>query len=327
MTQWLETSLGLIVLAVVVPTLAAVFAYAFLFKAMAHMQQRLGPMEAGPHGSLQLVAEAIKWVQKEDLFPRRADRLVFGLAPIVAIVTAFSMCALIPVSNAVVGAAPSMGLFLFAALSGVSSLAIVMAGWGSNSKFSVLGGLRAAAQLLAYEIPLVLALLGVVVLAGSANLVSIVGAQSSSLWFVFPQIVGFTIFMIAAQAELTQAPFDVPVAESELVAGYMTEYSGFRFLMFFIAELATAAALSGLAVTCFLGGWNIPFVELTGTLGAVVGPLVFFVKLMIVGFLIFWIRFSFPRVREDQLHKLAWKVLVPLGLANVAITACLKVWM
>lgn len=325
MSDLLFLGVRAVALAVVVPTLAALFAYVFLFKTMAHMQQRLGPMQAGPHGSLQLVAEAVKWIQKEDLFPKRADRLLFAMAPVVALAVAFAMCALIPVSSVMVGASPQLGLLMIVGLSGVSTLAVVMAGWGSRSKFSTLGGLRAAAQLLAYEVPLLLALFGVAVQASSFSLTAIVAHQQQSLWFIIPQVIGFLVFLIAAQAELMQAPFDMPVAESELVTGYLTEYSGFRFLLFFIAELATAAALGGLIVTCFLGGWTLPFVQLSGVLGQVVAVFVFAAKLMLVGFLIFWIRFSFPRFREDQLHKLAWKVLVPISLVNIAITAGLKV--
>lgn len=319
-----ETAISLLVLLIAVPTSAAVFAYVFLFKTMAHMQSRLGPMEAGPHGSFQLIAEALKWIGKEDLFPRKADRLLFGIAPVVALLTAFLLFAVIPVSNGAAVANVDLGVLFVLAVAGLSTIAVLMAGWGSASKYSVIGGLRAAAQLLAYEIPLVLATIGVVIQAGSMNLQDIVNSQTA-LWFVVPQVLGFLVFFIAAQAELAQAPFDMPLAESELVTGYLTEYSGFRFLLFFISELATAAALSALAVTLFLGGWNLPFLDLSGTAAAVFHPIIFLAKTMLVAFLIFWIRFSLPRFREDQLQSLAWKILIPVTLVNLLATAVLKV--
>lgn len=184
---------------------------------------------------------------------------------------------------------------------------------------------RGAAQLLAYELPLLLGVLGVVVQAGSMSLVSIVDAQVDTVWFVVPQIVGFGLFMIAAQAELTQPPFDMPVAETEVVAGYQTEYTGFRFLLFYISEIATAVALSAVAVTLYLGGWHVPFVELDGLVGNIVGPVVFVAKVLGVAFVMFWVRFSVPRLREDQLQAFAWKVLLPVALVNLAVTATLKV--
>lgn len=321
----MDIAVKLLVLALVVPTTAAVFVYLFLFKTMAHMQSRLGPMNVGPHGSLQIVAEGIKWLQKEDLFPARADRLVFGLAPVLTLVAAFGLYVVIPVGPGMIVADLDTGILFALAVTGIGTLAVLMAGWGSASKYSLLGGLRAAAQLLAYEIPLVLAVIGVVIQSGSLSMLTIVGAQEAGLWFVIPQIVGFVIFLIAAQAELTQTPFDIPVAESELVAGHLTEYSGFRFLLFFLSELATAAALSGLAVTLFLGGWHIPFVSLDGTAAEIVGPVVVAAKVIAVGFLIFWVRFSFPRLREEQLQNFAWKVLIPLTLLNLAATAVFKV--
>ncbi len=321
----MQLVLKVAILLVVVPTAAAIFGQVFLFKMMAHMQQRLGPMESGPHGSLQLVAEGLKFLQKEDLFPRRADRLVFGLAPIVVLVSTFLIFVIIPVGPHFIVEDLDTGVLYALAVASLSTLAVLMAGWGSASKYSLLGGLRAAAQLVAYEIPLVLAVVGVVIQAGSLSLQHIVASQADSVWFVFPQIVGFVIFMIAAQAELTQTPFDMPVAETELVAGYLTEYSGFRFLLFFLAELATAAALSALAVTMFLGGWHLPFVELSGSAASIAGPFIVVAKVMAVAFIIFWFRFSMPRLREDQLQALAWKVLIPISLLNIAVTAILKV--
>lgn len=317
--------LAVLLLAAIVPASAFVFGHLFLMKMMAHMQSRLGPMETGPHGVFQLLADGIKFVGKEDIFPRNADRLVFGLAPVVALVSTFMLFVVIPAGPDLVLRDLDVGVLYVVAVASLSVIALLMAGWGSASKYSVLGGLRAAAQLLAYELPLVLAALGVVVQAGSLSLVAIVDAQATSLWFVIPQIVGFGLFMIAAQAELTQPPFDMPVAETEVVTGYQTEYTGFRFLLFYISEIATAVALSAIAVTLFLGGWTVPFVELTGVAGNAVAALAFVVKVLALAFLMFWVRFSVPRLREDQLQAFAWKVLVPVSLANLAVTAVCKV--
>lgn len=292
---------------------------------MAHMQQRLGPMEAGPHGVLQLVADGIKFIQKEDIFPRNADRLVFGLAPVVTLVSTFLIFVVLPAGPSLIVEDLDVGVLYVMAVSSIATIGVLMAGWGSSNKFSLMGGLRAAAQLVAYEVPLVLAVIGVVVQAGSMSLQSIVHVQATSMWFWLPQIIGFVIFLIAAQAELTQTPFDMPVAETEVVAGYMTEYSGFRFLLFYISEIATATALAALAATLYLGGWQLPFVDLHGTAANVAGPFILLAKVMAIAFLIFWVRFSFPRLREDQLQALAWKVLIPASLINLAITAVCKV--
>ena len=212
------------------------------------------------------------------------------------------------------------------AVSSISVIGILMAGWASANKFALIGGLRSAGQLIAYELPMILAVVGVVIQAGSLSLQDIVHAQADgSIFgfdaignpFVLTQFVGFVIFLIAAQAELTQTPFDMPVAESELVAGYMTEYTGFRFLFFFIGEFGTAFAFAALAATLFLGGWYIPGVH--GNLADVLGPIALGGKIMLLGFLIFWVRFSYPRFREDQLQRIAWKVLIPLSLLNIVV--------
>jgi len=210
---------------------------------------------------------------------------------------------------------------------------VLMAGWSSANKYSLLGALRAAGQLIAYELPLVLAVVGVVIQAGTMSLSGIVDAQANgSIFgfsgignpFVLTQFVGFLVFLIAAQAELTQAPFDMPVAESELVSGFLTEYSGFRFLLFFgIAEPATAFGLAAIASTLFLGGWYFPGIH--GDAANVFGPVVLGAKIMFVAFLIFWFRFTYPRLREDQLQTFAWKYLIPISLVNIAVTAVLKV--
>jgi NADH-quinone oxidoreductase subunit H len=302
-------------------------------KVMAHMQGRLGPMYAGGfHGWAQLVADGVKFVQKEDVTPAAADRRVFRFAPAVALVPYLVAMAVIPLGPDLVAAdVPASALFVLATTA-VGILGTLMAGWASANKYALLGALRAAAQLIAYELPLVLAVVGVVIQAGTMSLQGIVHFQQNGSLFGFSgigfpliltQFLGFLIFLIAAQAELTQTPFDMPVAESELVAGYMVEYTGFRFLFFFMGEFGTAFAFAGIAATLFLGGWSVPWVH--GTLADVLGPIVLFAKIMLVSFLIFWVRFTYPRFREDQLQALAWKYLIPLSLANILATGIFKV--
>jgi NADH-quinone oxidoreductase subunit H len=308
------------------------FVYVFLFKMVSHMQSRLGPMEAGPHGALQPVVEALKFLQKEDIFPERADRLVFSLAPFVIAVSAFLLYAVVPAGPRLVVENLNTGVFFAMAVSSISVIGVLMAGWASANKYSLMGGLRSAGQLIAYELPMLLAVVGVVIQAGSMSLQGIVHAQADGAMFGFKalgnpfiitQFVGFIIFVIAAQAELTQTPFDMPVAESELVTGYLTEYTGMRFLWFFILEFATAFAFAALAATMFLGGWYVPGVH--GTMADVLGPIALLAKIMLLGFVIFWVRFTYPRFREDQLQRLAWKVLIPISLGNIVVTSILKV--
>jgi NADH-quinone oxidoreductase subunit H len=308
---------------------------------MSFMQSRLGPMEAGPYGSLQLVAEVGKWLQKEDIAPERADRFIFRLAPIVVLASTFLLVAVVPFGPDAWFTNFETGIYYAMAVSSVSVLGIIMAGWASANKYSLLGGLRAAGQLIAYELPMVLAVIGVVIQAESMNLQRIVVAQNAGSIFgwdglgnpyILTQFVGFLIFMIAVQAELTQAPFDMPIAESELVSGYMTEYSGFRFLMFFIGEFATAGVFALIASVLFLGGWGVPFawfgwsgIDDVDNWMNIVGPLVMFSKMMLLAFLIMWVRFSYPRFREDQLQRFAWKVLIPVSIGNIVLTAVAKV--
>jgi NADH-quinone oxidoreductase subunit H len=321
---------------------AGTIVYLFLFKMMSFMQSRLGPMEAGPYGTMQLLAEVGKWLQKEDLAPDAADKAIFKMAPLVVLVSTFLLVVAIPFGPDVWFTNFQTGVFYALAVSSVSVLGIVIAGWASANKYSLLGGLRAAGQLIAYELPLVLATLGVVIQAGTMNLQGIVVAQNTGSLFgidwignpyVISQFLGFLIFMIAVQAELTQPPFDMPIAESELVSGYMTEYSGFRFLIFFIAEFATAGVFAFFASVLFLGGWGVPF-EWFGWTSLddvadwmnIVGPIIMFTKMIILTGIIMWVRFSYPRFREDQLQTFAWKVLIPISLANIALTAIFKVW-
>ncbi len=308
--------------------------YLYLFKMMSFMQSRLGPMEAGPAGSMQLLAEVGKFFQKEDIFPTKADRFVFAAAPFVVLVSAFLLVVVVPFGPDAWFANLDTGVFFALAVSSVSVIGILMAGWASASKYSMLGGLRAAGQLIAYELPLVLAVMGVVIQAGTLNMQDIVLAQAEGEIFGFggignpfilTQFLGFIIFMIAMQAELTQPPFDMPVAESELVTGYMTEYSGIRFLLFFIGEFATAGIFAMIASVLFLGGWYVPGIDPDSNIMNILGPGVMFAKVLGVTFLVFWFRITYPRFREDQLQKLAWKVLIPLALLNIVITGILKV--
>ena len=320
---------------------AGTIVYVFLFKMMSFMQSRLGPMEAGPYGSLQLVAEVGKWLQKEDIQPTNADKPVFKMAPIIVLMSTFLLVVVVPFGPDAWFTNLETGIFYALAVSSISVLGILMAGWSSANKYSLLGGLRAAGQLIAYELPMVLAVMGVVIQAGTMNLQQIVIAQNAGSMFgidafgnpyVITQFVGFIVFMIAIQAELTQAPFDMPIAESELVSGYMTEYSGFRFLIFFIGEFATAGVFAMIASTLFLGGWGVPFswfgwtsMDSVSNWINIVGPLIVFTKMLVLTFFIMWVRFTYPRFREDQLQRFAWKVLIPVSLANIMLTAVLKV--
>jgi NADH-quinone oxidoreductase subunit H len=331
-TQMSAIKIGVVAIMTLIGPL--VFVYVFLFKMVSHMQSRLGPMEAGPHGAFQPVVEAIKFLQKEDIYPERADRTVFQLAPFVIAVSAFLLYAVVPAGPRLVVENLNTGVFFAMAVSSISVIGVLMAGWASANKYSLMGGLRSAGQLIAYELPMLLAVVGVVIQAGSMSLQSIVHAQADGAIFGFEalgnpfiitQFVGFIIFVIAAQAELTQTPFDMPVAESELVTGFLTEYTGMRFLWFFILEFATAFAFAALAATMFLGGWYVPGVH--GTLADVLGPIALFAKIMLLGFAIFWVRFTYPRFREDQLQRLAWKVLIPISLLNIVATGIFKVVM
>jgi NADH-quinone oxidoreductase subunit H len=327
------TAIKTIVVLAIVPLTALLLGYIFLLKMMSHMQSRLGPMDPGGfHGWYQLVGDGIKFLQKEDIMPAEADRRVFALAPAIVVMSTFLVFVVIPAGPRMVVRDLDVGIFYALAVSSLSVVGVLMAGWASSNKYALMGALRAAAQLIAYELPLVLAVVGVVMSAGTMSLQGIVHYQQDGSIFgwdgvgnplIITQIIGFAIFMIAAQAELTQPPFDMPVAESELVAGYMVEYTGFRFLFFFIGEFGTAFAFAALAATMFLGGWSIPHVH--GTAADVLGPIVLVVKVLLVAFLMFWARFTYPRFREDQLQALAWKWLIPIALLNILVTGIFKV--
>jgi len=331
---WVTTIFRVVIglVAVLLPT--GTLVYLFLFKMMSFMQSRLGPMEAGPFGSLQLLAEFGKFLQKEDITPAKADKWVFRLAPFVVLISTFLLVLVLPGGPDAFFVNLDVGIYFALAVSSISVIGILMAGWASASKYALLGGIRAAGQLIAYELPLVLAVLGVVIQAESLNMNTIVARQAEweifgfgffGMPFIITQFVGFFIFMVAIQAELTQPPFDMPVAESELVTGYLTEYSGIRFLLFFIGEFATAAVFSAIGAVLFLGGWWIPGIDASSNLFNVIGPLILAGKMILLAFLIFWFRVTYPRFREDQLQKLAWKFLIPLALVNIFVTSVFKV--
>ena len=340
---WAQSLLRVLGGTVAVLLPAGTIVYLFLFKMMSFMQSRLGPMEAGPYGSMQLFAEVGKWLQKEDIQPEKADKRIFKMAPLIVLVSTFLLVAVVPFGPDAYFTNFDAGVFYMLAVSSISTLGILIAGWSSANKYSLLGGLRAAGQLIAYELPMVLAVLGVVIQAETMNMQGIVLRQNAGEMFgwnglgnpyILTQFVGFAIFMISVQAELTQTPFDMPIAESELVSGYMTEYSGFRFLIFFIAEFATAGVFALIASVLFLGGWGVPFAwfdwapagthEVNNWMN-VAGPVIMITKMLVLTGIIMWVRFSYPRFREDQLQRFAWKVLIPVSLVNIMVTAILKV--
>src|SRR5436190_11502720 len=332
LAYWQQTIIRtvFILLAVLLP--AGAFVNLFLFKMVSFMQSRLGPMEAGPYGQLQLVAEVGKFVQKEDIVPARADQRLFKLAPYLVVASVLLVYVAVPFGPDAYFSNFDVGIFYALAVSSISVIGVLIAGWASANKYSLLGGLRAAGQLIAYELPMVLAVVGVVIQAGTMNMQGIVAAQATGdifgigaigYPFIFTQFFGFFVFLVATQAELTQTPFDMPVAESEIIAGYMTEYSGLRFLLFFIAEFASVGAFGALAATLFLGGWYLPGLDASANYMNLLGPLILFAKIIAIAGIIFFVRFTYPRFREDQLQRVAWTVLIPLSLFNIALTAIL----
>lgn len=284
-------------------------------KAMAHMQSRLGPMYAGGyHGWAQLVADAVKFVQKEEVVPAAADRHVFRLAPAVALLPYFIAMVAIPIGPGLVGQPLDVGLFFVLAVMGVAVLGTLMGGWASANKFSLLGGVRQAAQLMAYELPFVLAAASVAMAAGTLSLTGIV--ETWEPWWLLWQLPGAVVFFVAGLAEVSRSPFDMPLAESEIIFGPLTEYTGLRFAFFLLAEYVGVVVLALLTSVLFLGGWNGPFFD------SAVWTLL---KAGALAFVVIWLRVSNPRLREDQLQRLAWQVLIPLALLQLAVTGVVKV--
>jgi NADH-quinone oxidoreductase subunit H len=282
-------------------------------KAMAHMQGRAGPMYAGGfHGLGQLVADGVKFVQKEDVVPAAADRRVFMIAPAVALLPYLVVLIAIPVGPGLVGQELDVGIFFVLAVMGIGVIGTLMGGWSSANKFSLLGGIRVAAQLVAYELPFVLAAASVAMAAGTLSLSGIVVAWSP--WWLLWQAPAAVVFFVAGLAELQRPPFDMPVADAELVFGPYTEYGGLRFALFILAEYAGIVVLSALTTVLFLGGWHGPFEDQLGWVWTLT-------KIFLVAFVVVWVRVAYPRLREDQLQRLAWQGLVPLVLFQLAITA------
>jgi NADH-quinone oxidoreductase subunit H len=306
-------------------------------KVIAWVQVRLGPMRVGPYGSLQPIADAVKLLLKEDITPVRADRWVFTLAPIVSMVPALIAFAVIPFDREVslfgyrvplYVADINVGLLYLVSIASIGVYGIILAGYASNSKFPLLAGLRASAQLISYEIAVTMMLVSMVVMSGTLSMVGIVDAQyNAGVWYVFIQPIAFVILFIGGLAETNRAPFDLPEAEQELTGGFHTEYSGMRFALFFLAEYANIIVVSAVATTLFLGGWLRPFpnVEWLRFLGYVPGWIWFLLKTFCFIYVFLWIRATLPRYRYDQLMRLGWKVLIPLGIANLIVTATLKV--
>jgi NADH-quinone oxidoreductase subunit H len=296
------------------------------------MQDRPGPNRLGPLGLFQALADALKFMFKEDLTPSAVDRPLYLLAPVIGLLPALTTFCVIPWGPTVafrghlfpmVISPAQTGVLLFLAIASLGVYSLVMAGYASNNKYSLLGSIRASAQLISYELALTLAVVAVVLPVGSFQLSDVVEHQRQHLWNVVPQIIGFLVFLVAAFAETNRLPFDLPEAESELVAGFHTEYSAMRFATFFMSEYISMTSLSALGATLYFGGWTLPGVHLEGFVGAVVGLAVLFAK--VGAFLAFfvWVRWTFPRFRYDQLMRLGWKVLLPLAILNLIVIAAL----
>jgi len=318
--------------------LFVVIAYAVVFVAalvnilyerrfMAFIGDRLGPNRTGPQGVLQSIADAFKMMGKEDFRPLLADPVLFTLAPVLVMIGAVSVQLVLPYTQGLAATQLNVGVIFLVAITSFTTLSILMGGWASRNKYSLVGALRAAAQMISYEIPMLLALLIVAMIVGSLRVGTIVAFQAHYEWIGFYSPFTFLIFYIASIAELNRGPFDLPESESELVAGYATEYSGMRFGMFYLNEYAGLTIMSMVAVTLFFGGWMGPWSSALTWLGVSwIGILWFLVKTYILVSMLVWIRFSIPRLQVDQLMGFAWKVLIPLGLANILITAAIILW-
>jgi NADH-quinone oxidoreductase subunit H len=310
----------------IVCTFPALFALTVLLerKGLGRMQNRYGPNRVGPYGILQPIADGIKSLTKEDIVPLSADSAVHFLAPVVLVVAVFMGFAVLPMGRNMVLVDMDAGLLFFFAMGASTELSVFMAGWSSRNKYSLLGAMRAVAQMISYEVVLLLSSVAVVMIAGSLSLTKIVAAQNHYTgifphWYIFTPwgLAGFIMYAIAATAETNRSPFDLPEGESELVAGYHTEYSGFKFALFFLGEYLAMFSISGLGTTLFLGGWSAPF----SFLGWVPSWIWFFSKLMLSIFVFIWMRGTLPRLRQDQLMNFAWKFVLPFTLLNLLVTA------
>jgi NADH-quinone oxidoreductase subunit H len=329
--QNLLTAAKILVIVLVVP---AVVGFVIVYgerRIMAFMQGRLGPNRVGPQGVLQGLADLLKLVTKEDLTPTRAEKVGHFLGPVLSVIPALTALALIPfgasirifgIETTLYVADVNVGLLLLLGITSIGVYGIILGGWASNNKFSLLGGLRSAAQLVSYEVPMGLAVVSILLMSRSLSLVEIVRVQEHMrLWFIFPGLLAFFIYFVSGVAETNRNPFDLPEAESELVSGFNTEYSGIKFAFYFLGEYTAMIVVSAVAVTLFFGGWLAPFPHLLPFLNAIPGTIWFLAK---VGFFIFcyiWFRSTFPRYRFDQLMNLGWKWLIPLSLANMMIVA------
>jgi NADH-quinone oxidoreductase subunit H len=288
-------------------------------KVSADFQQRMGPMRTGWHGWLQTIADAIKLVQKEDITPASADRIVFYWAPIVAFVAAFAVYVAMPFADGVIVADLNIGILFILAITTFTIISLLMAGWGSNNKYALLGGMRSAAQVVSYEVPMVVSVLAVIVFVGSLSMVDIVHAQSHIYqWFIFRLPFGpiaFVTYIIAATAETNRTPFDLPEAEQELVAGFNIEYSGMKFAMFFLAEFINMFTVSAIGATLFLGGWQGPWLPSWAW---------FFIKTFGLVFVFMWFRWTYPRIRVDHLMEFSWKFLLPICFVNLILAGFMK---
>jgi len=317
--------------AILIFVLLTGFAYTTFYerKALARIQVRIGPNRAGPGGWLQPVADGIKLIFKEELIPAQADKIIFILAPVITVIPAFIILASVPWGEQISLFGRNISLYLtninvgvlyILSVASISVYGIVLAGWASNNKYAMLGGLRSSAQMISYELALGLAFIGPIMLAGSMSMLDIAEAQRN-IWFVVYQPLGFLIFFIASLAEVNRAPFDMPEAEQELTAGYHTEYSGMKFALFFMAEYIKMIAVSAIAATLFLGGFQGPFVGMLPWLG----PLYLFAKVFVLLFLMIWVRATLPRIRYDRLMAFGWKLMLPVALFNVFATAVVMV--
>jgi len=314
---------------ILIATLLTGFAYGTFYerKALARIQVRIGPNRAGPGGWLQPVADGVKLIFKEELIPDRADKIIFLLAPVITVIPAFIIMGVVPWGGTVMlfgreislsVANLNVGVLYITAIASISVYGIVLAGWSSNNKYAMLGGIRSSAQMISYELALGLAFIGPLLLTESMSLLDIVEAQKNFRWFVFLQPLGTLVFWIATLAEVNRAPFDMPEAEQELTAGYHVEYSGLKFALFFMAEYIKMIAVSAIAATLFFGGFR-------GTLPVDIwpwfGPLNLFLKILVLFFVMIWVRATLPRIRYDRLMAFGWKMLFPLALGNVFFTA------